>query len=276
MGKAMSIKVGDVMRSSSCNDFTVISVNNSNSILVQFNDEFKYECRANAFNLNKGHIKNPYFAKLFGLGYLGVGDYKSSSGSSCRGHTNTPEYTSWVNMMSRCYYNKYTNRINGYTNYDLVTVDKSWHNFQTFAGWFCNEKKRVTNILPNVDFVLDKDILSSSIKVYSSSTCCLVPVEINTAVRDSTSKVKDNKLSTLKLNKRNTYSFRFYIGRKCIFIDNAKTAKECIEFYLKYKERYVHDLALKYKLVLNPNVYAALMSYELPKRDALLIKASTI
>jgi hypothetical protein len=276
MRKSMSIKVGDVMRSSSCNNFTVISVDNSNSILVQFNDDFKYECRASTSTLKNGHVKNPYFGRLFGVGYLGVGKYQSRLGPASEGYANTQEYMSWVNMLSRCYYDKSTNRIKGYSSYDDTTVDKSWHNFQTFAEWFCEEKKRVMSIMPLINYALDKDILSTNARVYSSSTCCLIPTEINIAVKSLSTRFKDDKLCTLNLNKNKRYSIKFKIGRKSIIIENADTAKECMEFYLKYKEGYVHDLANKYKSVLTPNVYATLMSYKLPKRDALLIRSVTL
>jgi hypothetical protein len=276
MRKAMSIKVGDVMRSNSCNDFTVISIDNHKSVLVEFNDEFKYQSTSDAYTVKKGRIKNPYFGRLFGVGYLGVGTYQSRLGPASKGYANTQEYMSWVNMLSRCYYDKYIGRFKGGTSYDCVTVEVSWHNFQTFAEWFCDERGRVTAILPNVDFELDKDILSPLTKVYGSSTCSLVPVEINRAIKDSISRVRDNKLSTLKINKRNKYSLMFHVASKCISIENAVTAKECVEFYLKYKEGHVHDLALKYKSVLTPEVYSALISYELPKRNALLNMASTI
>ena len=59
------------------------------------------------------------------------------------------------------------------------------------------------SVMPLVDYALDKDILSPSIKVYSSSTCCLAPVEINQAIKGLTSRVRDDKLITLKLNSRN-------------------------------------------------------------------------
>lgn len=62
-----------------------------------------------------GIVRNLYNPSVFGIGYLGVGSYKTKLEGK-----NTKVYTTWKNMFDRCY-NKKTLKIN--TTYVGCSVD---------------------------------------------------------------------------------------------------------------------------------------------------------
>jgi len=109
--------------------------------------------------IKTGEIKYPFKPSVFGVGYFGVGKYTSKHFS----------YNTWNNMIARCYDSKTQEK---YPTYKEVTVCKEWHNFQTFAKWYEKQYKEE-------GWQLDKDLLSTKIKIYSPSTCILIPQALN-------------------------------------------------------------------------------------------------
>lgn len=122
-----------------------------------------------------GKVADPYYPRIFGVGYLG----------NVEGIPYTQkEYAMWYNMIKRnhdinCKY------------YDLyggagVTVDPRWYSFENFIkdlpflpgyrDYIFSDNKSL--------YQLDKDILQSDIphnqRVYSKDTCMLVPATENT------------------------------------------------------------------------------------------------
>ena len=101
--------------------------------------------------------------KIYGIGFIGVGNYKSRNKT---GHTKA--YNAWAAMLQRCYDSKLHLRN---PTYKECSVIEEWYNFQNFAGWF--EKNYIDG------YQLDKDLLIKGNKIYSPETCCFVPKEIN-------------------------------------------------------------------------------------------------
>ena len=87
-------------------------------------------------------------------------------------------------------------------------------------------------------FHLDKDILVKGNKLYSEDTCSFVPAEINTLF------CKANKT-------RGRYN----------------TIEEAFLAYKQAKEAYIKELANKWKDVIDPRVYEALMDYQVEITD---------
>ena len=115
----------------------------------------------------KGNIKCPYERRVFGAGYLGEGEYKSSENGK-----NTRVYSTWKNMIRRCYDEK---KRYEYPTYINCEVSKEWHNFQNFAKWYEDNYYEIGNEKMH----LDKDILVKHNKIYSPETCIFVPQKIN-------------------------------------------------------------------------------------------------
>jgi len=86
-----------------------------------------------------------------------------------------PYYKVWVNMLKRCYCEKYQRTM---PTYETASVDPRWFRFSTFRKWMCTQVWH--------DLELDKDILSSGGKVYSEDTCCFVPRRVNSVLHINT------------------------------------------------------------------------------------------
>ena len=87
-----------------------------------------------------------------------------------------PAYSTWRNMLVRCYSSKYKEK---YPTYVGVTCCTEWLSFITFAKWFKD------NYIEG--YHLDKDLLYKSNKIYSPKTCIFVPTDINTFLTTSAS-----------------------------------------------------------------------------------------
>lgn len=114
--------------------------------------------------IDRKNVKDPYVRTVYDFGYIGVGgNFTHSPG------VNREAYLSWKGMISRVYGKNIKSCYNG------VSICDEWACFQNFADWFntSNFKK---------GWCLDKDLLSVSNKIYSPSTCCFLPYELNSFI----------------------------------------------------------------------------------------------
>jgi len=113
----------------------------------------------------RGQVKYPYHPSVHGIGYVGVGKYKSyMKGKYAKA------YGKWNNMIQRCYGPKWHKK---HPTYKDITVCKKWRNYQTFAEWF------ETYYVDGHD--LDKDLLAlpNTPKRYCENTCVFIPHALN-------------------------------------------------------------------------------------------------
>jgi len=195
-------------------------------------------------------IKNPFHPSVFGIGYLGKGDYKAKEFNK-----ETIEYKKWKNLLTRSYDINYHNKKPTYKD---VKVCEEWHNFQNFAKWF--EENYIEN------FHLDKDILNKGNKIYSPETCCFVPPEIN-------------GLFTIRQKCRGSYPLGVSITKQGRFTSNIskwgvaehlgifKTIDEAFYTYKTEKEAHIKEVANKWKDKIDLKVYSALINYTVEITD---------
>ena len=50
----------------------IAEYDNANNIIVEFEDEHKYRLHTSYKHFKNGQCKNPFFASVFGYGYLGI------------------------------------------------------------------------------------------------------------------------------------------------------------------------------------------------------------
>lgn len=55
--------------------FKVINYVNSRNVLIEWQDSYKHQVWTTASNIYNGHNKNPYFPLVFGIGFIGVGEF---------------------------------------------------------------------------------------------------------------------------------------------------------------------------------------------------------
>lgn len=116
-------------------------------------------------------MEYPYHPLVYGVGYIGEGKYKPTKNNRI-----TKEYSTWNNMLKRCYNKKLQEKLHTYRG---CTVCNEWKNFQVFAKWF--EGNHVEG------FHLDKDLLVNGNKVYSKKTCAFIPQELNKFITNNKS-----------------------------------------------------------------------------------------
>ena len=105
-----------------------------------------YNADYNSFK--RGKVKCPYEPRVFNVGYLGEGEYKSRENNK-----QVNSYRIWYGMIRRCYDENH--RYN-YITYDDCYVCGEWLNYQNFAEWYnCNYYE----ISSGEQMHIDKDIL---------------------------------------------------------------------------------------------------------------------
>ena len=71
------IQPGKVFKTSTCGECIVTEYLGWNEIKVRFRDGYETWCSSG--NLRVGHVNNPYYPKICGVGFIGVGIYSKSS-----------------------------------------------------------------------------------------------------------------------------------------------------------------------------------------------------
>lgn len=79
-----------------------------------------------------------------------------------------PAYKDWHNMLNRCYSGKYPE-------YSDVLVHPDWHTFSVFHAWWCKNYKE--------GYVLDKDLINPSARLYSEENCTYIPSWMNVIIK---------------------------------------------------------------------------------------------
>lgn len=139
---------------------------------IQFlNNGYITTIRTDSIGKYDHNLLNPYDRTIYGVGYLG--DYKSVP--------NFEEWeirilkTKWVNMIKRCYSEKY--KENSPT-YDDIFVHNEWHSFENFLKdvrylpqYFLAREDKFK------DWHLDKDYYGSN--AYSKNTCVFLKLKEN-------------------------------------------------------------------------------------------------
>lgn len=237
------IEAGDVFKTNEGGSVTVIDYRGRREVVVKHNDQYEHAATVQADNLRRGKVKNPYFASVFGVGYLGVGDKKQA----VNGKT-TKTYKTWKNMLKRCYCPKTQSNNRSYIG---CSVHEDWHNFQSFAEWFDDQYKED-------GWQLDKDLLVEGNKIYSPSTCSLIPRQINTLLIKP---IRAKDLPVGVSRKKLLYQSQLSVCGKNIALGLYGTAIEAFTAYKTAKETYISDIANKYREVIAANVYESLINY---------------
>lgn len=121
-----------------------------------------------------------------------------------------PYYSSWVNMLCRCYSEKYQKRMPTYIG---CSVCEEWLTFSNFKEWMEGQDWKGKS--------LDKDILVQGNKVYCPSTCVFIPEALNNLLAVNLKKrgeypigvcfdiFTQRFMSSMTVNSKSTYLGRF-------------------------------------------------------------------
>lgn len=203
-------------------------------------------------NFEKGNIKCPFEPRLFGIGYIGVGEYKASE----NGKT-TKAYYTWHAMLQRCYDSKLHME---YPTYSNCEVCDEWLNFQNFAAWYEENYYEIEDKV----MCLDKDILVKGNKMYSPDTCVFVPQEINLLFTKCDAARGELPIGVrIKTNRRtNKFEAQCKVHGKKKHIGYYSSPEEASAAYKEFKEELIKSIADEYKDYIPDKLYDAMYNYE--------------
>lgn len=226
----------------------IINYENSNDILVEFQDKHKSIVHSSYYNFVNGEIRNPYEKNKFG-GMLGHGLSCNDKGKIKK------SYNVWWGMLERCFDSEET-YIKTPTYNDCFVCD-DWLYFENFEKWYndnyyeiCGEK-----------IELDKDILFPKNKEYSPNNCIFVPKSINLLFQskrenktgvEGVSHCKGNRFIVAYINKNLHKSSKTFAN-----IDDA------YDFYKEKKTLKILNIAELYKNKIPEILYEKLINYNL-------------
>lgn len=246
--KLKTDRVGEVCISKEGYKLRIKEYTNALNMIVEIvGEDYTYETKATYQEFKKRQICNPYHRSVYGVGYIGVGDYKVSNN---RKHNRS--YLIWKGMLKRCY-DTFSNKNNA--SYIECTVCDEWHNYQNFAKWYEENYYEIDGEIVS----LDKDILVKGNKVYSPETCVFAPQKINTIFIKQ--KTGDLPQGVKKENGRyyvrvvDEHGKRKQVGG----FSNIEDAKKC---YVEIKQRIIKAYADVYKNIIPQKLYDAMVNYE--------------
>lgn len=146
------LDINKIYTSNNYGQFKVVSYRSWNDITIEFIDT-KSRIKTYSHDITKGNVKDRMRPSVYGVGYLGCGEY----------NTKTNPYSFWLSMIRRCY--SPTQQKTNPTYKDCTVCDE-WLNFQNFAIWFDD------NYINGLH--LDKDIKIKGNKIYSPDACAFV------------------------------------------------------------------------------------------------------
>lgn len=231
----------------------IISMKNRKEISVVFYNGYKTTCTYR--NLLKGSVSNPLHPKVYGVGFIGVGNFTAKIGSEIH-----PYYDAWRGMFRRSYDEKWHAKC---PNYIGCEVDSRWHNYQNFCEW-ANDQVFFKG------YKLDKDLLVKNNKIYGPDTCVFLPNELNCIIAghfveregmpNGVSRVwshkSRNKPWVANMSQRGA---KKAVKSKCI--GYFTTAEEAGQAYIKEKEKYVKERADFWRDKISPKAYNALQEW---------------
>lgn len=247
-------RTGEVGVNNNGEEMTIVRYGKYDDIDIQFDNGVIVEHRKYD-DFKKGEIKNPFFPIAFGVGYMGIGKFKSRD----KNGKPTKCYNAWHNMLKRCYYFNYQEKNTTYAN---CTVCKEWHDFQVFAEWYYSHFYEIENEM----MTLDKDILHKGNKVYSPETCVFVPQSINKLFTKRDTVRGKYPIGVCKMGNK----FIAYLCKgngKQISLGYYATPNEAFLAYKHAKEKYIKEVAEEYKLYIPQKLYDAMIVYEVEIDD---------
>ena len=254
MGK-FTDRTGERFKTKEGYEIVIIEYNNVHDIKIQFQDEHKTIVPTQYNKCKDGGIKNPYHPSVQGVGYIGVGKYKSKA----NGKT-TKEYEEWTSMLKRGFNKEYKNK---YHTYEDVTVDEYFYNFQNYCEWREDNYYKIKG----EQMELDKDILVKGNKIYSPDTCIFVPQRINYLFIKSNAIRGDYPIGINYHKASGKYVAKCSILNETKYLGCYDTPEEAFLVYKKFKEAYIKEVADEYKNKIPQRLYDAMYAWEIEIDD---------
>ena len=233
--------------------YKIIEILKGKKAIIEFEKtKYRYECTIN--NIRNKKVKDSMLPFVCGVGYIG------EQKSNIKRLSKKESYICWRNMIKRCYDSAFHKERPTYADCEVC---KEWHCFTAFDKWF--DEHYVEG------WCLDKDILVKGNKIYSPSTCCFVPNELNVLFTKRQNHRGNTPIGVeyCKAQRRFKECYKATLT-KCnekVYLGSFKTPEEAFQAYKVAKETWIKEVANKYKDKLEPRVYDALMKYKVEITD---------
>lgn len=242
-------RVGEIHKTKEGYNIEIVRYVSSGECYIQFTHDKSFTLKTSYSSISKGAVQNPFNKTVYGVGYMGIGKFKSS-----RDREKNKIFEVWQSMFARCYSLKVKERQPKYVG---CSVGECWHNFQTFGVWFEENYKE--------GFVLDKDILIKGNKVYSPETCAFVPNEINLLFTKNEARRGNYPIGVFKDGNR--FRSSVTMNKVIKYFGSHNTFEEAFKASKNAKENYIKQKADEWKDLINPRVYQAMYNYQVEITD---------
>lgn len=167
-----------------------------------------------------------------------------------KNNRSTLPYMFWKNILTRCFDKKVQIK---YPTYKNCYICDEWLSFANFCIWFDENFYQVEN----ERMELDKDILMKGNKIYFPERCIFVPQSINTLLTK-----QQNDRGLYKIGVTNWCGdFVYQISKGDKRLIYKCRSEEGFKFYKTEKERYIKEIANRYKENIPLKLYYALINY---------------
>lgn len=238
----------------------IIEYNSSRDVLVEFQDKYHYRKRTIYGNFKSGRVENRYYPTIQGVGMLGIRKTWDDIN-----HKKNREYTTWTEMLRRCYSHNENERLK-FSAYNDCSVDQEWHLFDNYYDWVQTQTNHMID-----DWTLDKDIKIKHNRIYSCDTCYLVPIQINMLFERQPS-IRGDLPIGVQYKPKN--SLRPYMamcrqGAENIYLGSFANEYDAFYAYKQFKEKHIKNVAEKeFELGnITEECYKSLMTYSVDYDD---------
>ena len=171
---------------------------------------------------------------------------------------NVKEYALWLNMLERCFSEKYQTR---QPTYKDCNVSDNFLNYSYFYDW-CQEQIGFGKVDENGRYwQLDKDLLFVGNKTYSETNCVFVPHEINSFFIDCGASRGNYPLGVNFHKASGKYLARCWVNGKQQSLGYFDTPQEAFTVYKPFKEALCKELALKWQSEIDSRLFNAMMNW---------------
>ena len=245
---------GVVFKTNNYGDVVVLDYYNARDVTIKFLNTGNVR-KTGTSELKKGEIRDNEAFPVYVVGIMDVPN-------EARRNVPIPkEYSIWNGVRQRCYNENIRHLA---PSYQEAEMSENFKRYSYFKEW-CNKQIG----FDQDGWQLDKDILIKGNKLYSEATCCFVPPEINSLI------LKADRIrgkypigvyhDTSKIHKR--FSARVSKNGKHKRFGSYLTPEEAFAVYKREKEKYIKEVANKWKDQIDNRVYEALMNWTIEITD---------
>lgn len=167
------------------------------------------------------------------------------------------EYVLWHGIIRRCYDPKYQGR---HPSYLGCSLSENFKSYSYFYEWYQNQIG-----FNQKGYQLDKDLVFKGNKVYSEKTCLFLPQELNKLL--TTSRGLRGNLPIGISDHKGKFLVQCCSNSPDRYLGCFNTIEEAFQAYKQAKEAFIKLQAEKWKALIDPRAFCALMAYEVSISD---------